>query len=96
MPEVQQYVISAQEWWTATRKAWEIQKEYGVTVDPATLLHVPDPLKLVTGLNRQLFNVVRPEEFVNRPVGFQVKNNYIIVKYPNGAKAYNTLMGENA
>jgi len=94
MPEVQQHIISAQEWWTATKKAWEIQKEYGVTVDPATLLHVPDPLRLVVGLNRQLFNVVRPEEFVSRPVGFQVKNNYIIVKYPNGAKAYTALVGK--
>jgi len=94
MSAPQDYIISAQEWWAATKKAWEIQKEYGVTVDPATLLHVPDPLKLVVGLNRQLFQVVRPEEFVSRPVGFQVRDNRIIVKYPNGAKAYATLKGQ--
>lgn len=96
MPEVSQHIISAQEWWAATKKAWEIQKEYGVTVDPATLLHVPDPLKLVVGLNRQLFNIVRPEEFVSRPVGFQVKGDHVVVKYPNGAKAYARLRGQTA
>jgi hypothetical protein len=96
MAAPESYIISAQEWWGATKKAWDIQKEYGVTVDPATLLHVPDPLRLVAGLNRQLFNIVRPEEFVSRPVGFQVRGNHIIVKYPNGAKAYTTLKGKTA
>jgi hypothetical protein len=96
MAAPESYIISAQEWWSAVKKAWDIQKEYGVTVDPATLLHVPDPLRLVAGLNRQLFNIVRPEEFVSRPVGFQVKGDYIIVKYPNGAKAYTHIRGKTA
>jgi hypothetical protein len=96
MAEANGYIISSQEWWAATRKAWEIQKEYGVTIDPATLLHVPDPLRLVVGLNRQLFSIVKPEEFVSRPVGFQVRGDYIIVKYPNGAKAYTQLRGKTA
>jgi len=89
------YTIKAEEWWNAVKKTWQIQEEYGVTVDPALVLQVPKPILVIFGLNRQIFNAARPAEFISRPIGYQIKNNYIIVKYPNGVKAFLQLKGSN-
>jgi hypothetical protein len=68
-----QYIIKAEEWWNAVRKTWQIQEEYGVTVDPALVLQVPKPILVIFGLNKQIFNAARPQEFISRPIGYQIK-----------------------
>ncbi|MEM4675794.1 MAG: BREX system Lon protease-like protein BrxL [Nitrososphaerota archaeon] len=80
-------IIPADKWWEAVKRSWQIQNEYGVSVDPAMILNVPDPIKVILGINKQLFNAARPESFISRPIGYQVKNGYIYVKYPNGVRA---------
>jgi hypothetical protein len=89
------YIIRAEEWWNAVRKTWQIQEEYGVTVDPALVLQVPNPILVIFGLNRQIFNAAKPSEFISRPVGYQIKNDHIVIKYPNGVKAFLRLKGSN-
>jgi hypothetical protein len=90
-----QHIIKAEEWWNAVKKSWQIQEEYGVTVDPALILQVPKPILAVFGMNKQIFNAARPSEFMARPIAYQVKDNYIIVKYPNGVKAFLRLRGNS-
>lgn len=91
--DINKYIIPADKWWEAVKKSWELQNEYGVSVDPAMILNTPDPIKVVLGLNKQLFNAARPESFISRPIGYQVKNGYIYVKYPNGVRAVVPLLG---
>jgi len=90
-----QYIIKSEEWWNAVKKTWQMQEEYGVTVDPALVLQVPKPILVIFGLNKQIFNAARPQEFISRPVGYQIKNDHIVVKYPNGVKAFLRLKGSN-
>jgi len=92
--DITKYVVPAEAWWAAVKKSWQLQNEYGVSVDPAMILNTPDPIKVVLGLNKQLFNAARPESFLSRPVGYQVKGSYIYVKYPNGVRAVVPLLGK--
>ena len=91
--DINKYIITADKWWEAVKKSWELQNEYGVSVDPAMILNTPDPIRVVLGLNRQLFNAARPKSFLSRPVGYQVKGNMIYVKYPNGVRAVLKMQG---
>lgn len=91
--DINKYIVPAEAWWNAVKKSWELQNEYGVSVDPAMILNTPDPIKVILGLNKQLFNAARPESFISRPVGYQVKGNMIYVKYPNGVRAVVPLLG---
>ena len=93
--DITKYVVPAEYWWQAVKKSWELQNEYGVSVDPAMILNTPDPIRIIMGLNKQLFNAARPDSFISRPVGYQVRNGYIFVKYPNGVKAMVRMMGNN-
>ena len=90
-----QYIIPQEKWWEAQRKALEIQKQFGIGIDPTLLLTVPDPILVVAGFNRQLFGVAALNEFISRPAGFRANNKYLEVKYPNGVRAYIKLKGEN-
>ena len=92
--DITKYVVPAESWWSAVKRSWQIQNEYGVSVDPAMLLNVPDPMKIILGLNKQLFNAARPESFISRPIGYQVKGGLIYVKYPNGVRAVLPLRGK--
>jgi len=92
--DITKYTVPAEAWWAAVKKSWQLQNEYGVSVDPAMILNTPDPIKVVLGLNKQLFNAARPESFLSRPVGYQVKGNMIYVKYPNGVRAMVPLLGK--
>lgn len=91
--DITKYIVPAEAWWAAVKKTWELQNEYGVSVDPAMILNTPDPIRLILGLNKQLFNAARPESFISRPVGYQVKGGYIYVKYPNGVRAVLKMQG---
>lgn len=95
MAEVQEYIIPQEKWWEAQRKALEIQKQFGIGIDPTLLLTVPDPILVVAGFNRQLFGVAALNEFISRPVGFKANGKYLEVKYPNGVRAYVKVKGEN-
>lgn len=90
-----QYIIPQEKWWEAQRRAIEIQKKFGIGVDPTLLLTVPDSILVVAGFNRQLFNVAALNEFISRPVGFKANSKYLEVKYPNGVRAYIKLKGQN-
>jgi len=92
--DISKFVVPAEAWWSAVKKSWQLQNEYGVSVDPAMILNTPDPIKVVLGLNKQLFNAARPESFLSRPVGYQVRGGYIYVKYPNGVRAMVPLTGK--
>jgi hypothetical protein len=92
--DITKYVVPAESWWAAVKKSWQLQNEYGVSVDPAMILNTPDPIKVVLGLNKQLFNAARPESFLSRPVSYQVRGGYIYVKYPNGVRAVVPLLGK--
>lgn len=95
MAEVQEYIIPQEKWWEAQRRAIEIQKQFGIGIDPTLLLTVPDPILVVAGFNRQLFGVAALDEFISRPIGFRANNKYLEVKYPNGVRAYIKLKGES-
>lgn len=95
MAEVQEYIIPQEKWWEAQRRALEIQKQFGIGIDPTLLLTVPDPVLVVAGFNRQLFGVAALNEFISRPVGFRANNKYLEIKYPNGVRALVKLKGEN-
>jgi len=92
--DISKFVVPAEAWWSAVKKSWQLQNEYGVSVDPAMILNTPDPIKVVLGLNKQLFNAARPESFLSRPTGYQVRGGYIYVKYPNGVRAMVPLLGK--
>jgi hypothetical protein len=92
--DISKFVVPAEAWWSAVKKSWQLQNEYGVSVDPAMILNTPDPIKVVFGLNKQLFNAARPESFISRPTGYQVRGGYIYVKYPNGVRAMVPLLGK--
>jgi hypothetical protein len=91
--DITKYVVPAEAWWSAVKKSWQLQNEYGVSVDPGLVLNVPDPLRIIMGLNKQLFNAARPQSFISRPVGYQVRGSYIYVKYPNGVRAMLKMQG---
>ena len=92
--DITKYTVPAEAWWSAVKKSWQLQNEYGVSVDPAMILNTPDPMKVILGINKQLFSAAQPESFISRPAGYQVKGSVIYVKYPNGVKAAVPMMGK--
>ncbi len=94
MSEAADYLIPAAKWWEAQRKAVEIQKQYGIGVDPALLLTVPDPILVVAGFNRNLMQVSGLDRFISRPVGFKAGASYLEIRYPNGVRSYIRIQGQ--
>jgi len=90
---LEKYIIKADKWWEAHKTSIELQRKFGVGVDPALVLITPDPILIVAGFNRQLFQVAALDTFIGRPVGFKVYNRNIEIKYPNGVKAYTVVKG---
>lgn len=93
MSDINKYIIPADKWWEVSNKAIELQKRYGIGVDPALLLLVPDPMLVVTGFSRQFFGIAALSEFISRAVGFRANNNSIEIKYPNGVRAFIKVQG---
>ncbi len=89
-----EYLIPADKWWEAQRKAHEIQKRYGIGVDPGLILTVPDPIYVVAGYNRNLMQVSGLDRFISRPVGFKAGAGFVEIRYPNGVRAYLKIKGE--
>jgi DNA polymerase III delta prime subunit len=94
MEAAKDYLVPAAQWWQAQRKAIEIQRQYGIGVDPALLLTTPDPVLIVAGFNRNLMQVSGLDRFISRPIGFKAGTSYLEIKYPNGVRSYIRIQGE--
>jgi DNA polymerase III delta prime subunit len=94
MEAAKDYLIPAAKWWEAQKKAIEIQRQYGIGVDPALLLTTPDPVLIVGGFSRNLMQVSGLDRFISRPVGFKAGTSYLEVRYPNGIKSYIKIQGQ--
>ncbi|MEM4819396.1 MAG: hypothetical protein QXQ91_03725 [Nanopusillaceae archaeon] len=89
MSEVNSYIITKEAWHDAITRSRRLQDEYGVSLDPALVLMVPDPLLIIIGQNERIFQTSGATEFIARPIKFMVENkNYIKVRYKNGVEAY--------
>lgn len=94
MSEVNNYIITKEAWHDAITKSRRLQDEYGISVDPALVLMVPDPFLIILGQNIQLLKLSRATEFIARPIKFKViKNDKIVVKYKNGVEAVISVNG---
>ncbi len=94
MESAKDYLIPAAQWWQAQKKAIEIQRQYGIGVDPALLLTTPDPVLIVAGFNKNLMQVSGLDRFISRPIGFRAGSAYLEIKYPNGIRSYVKIQGQ--